>query len=143
MKIALFIGYLTTILLGSFCPMQIVAAMPMSESMQHMEMNEKAMTSMVSMTLAVPMMSMKSADPASDSVPMSPSGNCTTVHCIGMSQSNQEPASIAISAIHLVGSAGVPPPIPSIPIVLESLPAPPNTTNVHLARIISIIVLRV
>lgn len=142
MKMILSAGYLTTTLLGSLCPLQMVAAMPMEhDSMQHEEMD---MTPMVPMTPVAFMSVAPVSGHSSHATPMPPSGDCTTGHCFMVDHSNQEPTSLSLLSFQLTGGAALPVVLSFAPITIDSLPAPPpEVGNRHLAQTISTIVLRV
>lgn len=142
MKVLLSSGYITTMLLGSFCPMQMAAAMPMPEPMQHAQMTEIAMTPMVLMTPVAPM-SVAPPRYATHSMPVFPSGNCTTGHCIMMDHAGQQNVAVTIAAVQILGGAALPA-APAPFLSLDSLPAPPpEVGGVSLAQTITTVVLRV
>lgn len=144
MKVLLSTGYITTMLLGSFCPMQMASAMPMPEPMNHAEMTEVALTPMVPMTLAVPMSVAAPTIHASHSMPVLPSGDCTTGHCIMMDHSGQENVAVTISPIQIIGGAALPTTTAYVLLPLDALPAPPSdVSRTALAQTITTVVLRV
>lgn len=138
-KVLLSHGYILTVLVGSVCPIQVAAAITLPEpTNEHVEMMEVAMTPVIPMTLATPILMIS----ASHTMPLPPSGNCQTGLCIG-GHSNPQSFSLLSVSVRLVKSAA--PAVPLSPVLIYSvaLPAPPDGGNVRVAQVISTVVLRV
>lgn len=142
-QIALTAGYITTALLGSFCPMQMAASMSLPEPMQHVEMVGVAMTPMVPMTFAAPM-SMAPATYASHTMPVLPTGNCTTGHCIMVDHAQKQETIVFVASGDVQGGAALPASLSSVANSLAAPPLPPmHAGGSQLASAIATIVLRV
>lgn len=140
MKMILVAGYLTTTLLGGFCPLQMAAAMPIPhDSMQHEEMN---MTPMAPMTPIAFMSIAPVSGHSSHATPMPHAGDCTTGHCFMIDHSNQEPTSLSLFSLQLTGGVTLPAVLSFAPVTLDSMPAPPSEfISTLLSQTISTIVL--
>lgn len=142
MKILLSAGYLTTMLLGSICPLQMAGAVPTTQaSIQH---EEGDMTPMVPMTPIAFMSVAPVSGHSSHTMPTPQAGDCTTGHCFMVDNSNQEPTSLSLLSLQLTGGADLPVMPFFAPVTLDSLPAPPSEfISTLLAQTVSTIVLRV
>lgn len=140
MNILLATGYILTTLLESICPRQLAAAMPIREPVQQREivMMEVAMTPLMPMTLAVPMMVISAAH----TMPIPFSGNCQTGLCMG-DHANQQFPSVPTVTVQLARSAA-PTALPFPGLIFSvALPAPPEIGYFPLAQIVATVVLRV